>query len=97
VNVTREVDGGLETVRLKLPAIVTTDLRLNEPRYAIAAQHHEGQVQAARAEDARRLRRRQSRRASPRSMFASLQARGRRQGRSVDELIDHLRTKGVVG
>ena len=34
VYVTREVDGGLETVKLKLPAIVTTDLRLNEPRYA---------------------------------------------------------------
>ena len=34
VIVTREVDGGLETVRLSLPAIVTTDLRLNEPRYA---------------------------------------------------------------
>jgi electron transfer flavoprotein beta subunit len=34
VNVTREVDGGLETVRLRLPAVVTTDLRLNEPRYA---------------------------------------------------------------
>ena len=34
VNVTREVDGGLETVALTLPAIVTTDLRLNEPRYA---------------------------------------------------------------
>lgn len=34
VEVTREVDGGLETVALKLPAIVTTDLRLNEPRYA---------------------------------------------------------------
>jgi electron transfer flavoprotein beta subunit len=34
VNVTREVDGGLETVKLTLPAIVTTDLRLNEPRYA---------------------------------------------------------------
>jgi len=33
-NVTREVDGGLQTVALKLPAIVTTDLRLNEPRYA---------------------------------------------------------------
>jgi electron transfer flavoprotein beta subunit len=33
-KVTREVDGGLETVQLKLPAIVTTDLRLNEPRYA---------------------------------------------------------------
>ncbi len=34
VEVTREVDGGLETVSLKTPAIVTTDLRLNEPRYA---------------------------------------------------------------
>ncbi len=34
VEVTREVDGGLQTVALKLPAIVTTDLRLNEPRYA---------------------------------------------------------------
>ena len=34
VMVTREVDGGLETERLKLPAVVTTDLRLNEPRYA---------------------------------------------------------------
>jgi electron transfer flavoprotein beta subunit len=34
VNVTREVDGGLETVGLGLPAIVTADLRLNEPRYA---------------------------------------------------------------
>ena len=34
VQVTREVDGGLQTVRLKGPAIVTTDLRLNEPRYA---------------------------------------------------------------
>jgi electron transfer flavoprotein beta subunit len=34
VLVTREVDGGLETLRLSLPAIVTTDLRLNEPRYA---------------------------------------------------------------
>ena len=34
VEVTREVDGGMQTVSLKLPAIVTTDLRLNEPRYA---------------------------------------------------------------
>ena len=33
-EVTREVDGGLETVQLTLPAIITTDLRLNEPRYA---------------------------------------------------------------
>jgi electron transfer flavoprotein beta subunit len=34
LTVTREVDGGLETEKLKLPAVVTTDLRLNEPRYA---------------------------------------------------------------
>ena len=34
VHVTREIDGGLETVELTLPAVVTTDLRLNEPRYA---------------------------------------------------------------
>ncbi len=33
-SVTREVDGGLQTVEIKLPAVVTTDLRLNEPRYA---------------------------------------------------------------
>jgi electron transfer flavoprotein beta subunit len=34
VSVTREVDGGVETVRAKLPMVITTDLRLNEPRYA---------------------------------------------------------------
>ena len=34
VNVTREIDGGLETLTMSLPAVVTTDLRLNEPRYA---------------------------------------------------------------
>ncbi|MFL5027722.1 MAG: electron transfer flavoprotein subunit beta/FixA family protein [Microvirga sp.] len=34
IDVTREVDGGLQTLALKLPAVVTTDLRLNEPRYA---------------------------------------------------------------
>ncbi len=34
VNVTREIDGGLQTVSLDLPAVLTTDLRLNEPRYA---------------------------------------------------------------
>jgi len=34
VTVSREVDGGLQTLELKLPAVITTDLRLNEPRYA---------------------------------------------------------------
>ena len=57
-KVTREVDGGLQTVKLKGPAIVTTDLRLNEPRYAIAAQHHEGEEEADRRQERGRLRRR---------------------------------------
>jgi electron transfer flavoprotein beta subunit len=34
LTVTREIDGGLETVKVKLPAVVSADLRLNEPRYA---------------------------------------------------------------
>jgi electron transfer flavoprotein beta subunit len=42
VKVTREVDGGLETVSLKAPAIITTDLRLNEPRYGSSPQDAEG-------------------------------------------------------
>ena len=41
INVTREVDGGLQTVSLSLPAVVTTDLRLNEPRLCFIAQYHE--------------------------------------------------------
>src|SRR4051812_30899459 len=46
LDVTREIDGGLQTLNLTLPAIVTTDLRLNEPRYGVPAQHHEGQEEA---------------------------------------------------
>jgi electron transfer flavoprotein alpha/beta subunit len=34
ITVTREVDGGLETIKCKLPAVISADLRLNEPRYA---------------------------------------------------------------
>jgi electron transfer flavoprotein beta subunit len=34
INVTREVDGGLETIKISIPCVITTDLRLNEPRYA---------------------------------------------------------------
>ena len=34
ISITREIDGGLETLKLKMPAVLTTDLRLNEPRYA---------------------------------------------------------------
>ena len=34
LNVTREIDGGLETIKVNIPCVITTDLRLNEPRYA---------------------------------------------------------------
>ena len=34
INVTREVDGGLETIKIAIPCVITTDSRLNEPRYA---------------------------------------------------------------
>ena len=50
-TVAREVDGGAETLSLQLPAVVTTDLRLNEPRYD-AAEHHEGEEEAARNREA---------------------------------------------
>ena len=53
-TVTREVDGGLETVSLTMPAVVTADLRLNEPRYAVAAQHHEGAQEDHRHDEAGR-------------------------------------------
>ena len=53
-QVTREVDGGLETVAVKLPAVVTTDLRLERAALRDAAQHHEGEEEAAGDPEARR-------------------------------------------
>ena len=47
-RVTREVDAGLETLEVDLPAVITTDLRLNEPRYVKLPGHHEGEEEAAR-------------------------------------------------
>ena len=52
-KVTREIDGGLQTLEVDLPAVVTADLRLNEPRYASPAQHHEGQEEADRRQGGR--------------------------------------------
>jgi electron transfer flavoprotein alpha subunit len=96
-TVTREVDGGLETVKLKLPAIVTTDLRLNEPRYASLPN-----IMKAKSKPL-------ARRRPP--ITASTPRRGWRRSRSrepakrrpaikvgsVDELVDRLKTAGVVG
>ena len=79
-TVKREVDGGLETIQMKLPAIVTTDLRLNEPRVRDASEHHESQEKADgddQSGDARC-----GRNSAPYNVEGSrtTQAQGRRQG-----------------
>ena len=81
VTVTREVDGGSETEKLTLPAIITTDLRLNEPRYASLPNIMKAKSKPLDAEDACRLRRR--RRAAPHHAEGRRagQAHRRRQGR----------------
>jgi electron transfer flavoprotein beta subunit len=97
VNVTREVDGGLETVRLKLPAVVTTDLRLNEPRYASLPNIMKAKskpLAQKTPEDygvdiAPRL-------TTLRVVEPPKRTAGVKVG-SVDELIDKLRETGVVG
>src|SRR3712207_5521794 len=97
VNVTREVDGGLETVRLKLPAVVTTDLRLNEPRYAslpnIMKAKSKPLAQKTPADFGVDV--------APRLTTLRVTEPPKRQAGvkvgSVDELIDKLRETGVVG
>jgi electron transfer flavoprotein beta subunit len=97
VDVTREVDGGLETVRLKLPAVVTTDLRLNEPRYASLPNIMKAKskpLAMKTPEDygidiAPRL-------TTLKVVEPPKRTAGVKVG-SVDELIDKLRETGVVG
>ena len=96
VDVTREVDGGLETVKLKMPAVVTTDLRLNEPRYASLPNIMKAKSKPLAPEDARRLRRRHA----PRLTIVKVVEPSKRQAGvkvgSVDELIGKLKALGVV-
>ena len=79
-KVTREVDGGLQTVKLKGPAIVTTDLRLNEPRYASLPEHHEGEEEADRRQERGRLRRRSHAASRSAQDVRTARPQGRRQG-----------------
>src|SRR3954453_7212739 len=96
-DVTREVDGGLETVRLKLPAIVTTDLRLNEPRYASLPN-----IMKAKAKPlAQKAPADYGVDTAPRLTTLGVREPSKREAgikvASVDELIDRLRTAGGVG
>ena len=82
VQVTREVDGGLQTVKLKAPAIVTTDLRLNEPRYASLPNIMKAKKKPIDEKTPGRLRRR--RRAAARSA-QDHRAAGRKAGVKVED------------
>ena len=97
VNVTREVDGGLETVALSGPAIVTTDLRLNEPRYAslpnIMKAKSKPLAQKTAADYGVDI--------SPRLETLKVVEPAKRSAgikvSSVDELVERLKSMGVVG
>ena len=96
VDVTREVDGGLETVSLNLPAIVTTDLRLNEPRYAslpnIMKAKSKPMAQKTAADYGVDV--------APRLTTVKVEEPSKRQAGvkvgSVDELVDKLKALGVA-
>jgi electron transfer flavoprotein beta subunit len=97
VNVTREVDGGLETVRLNLPAVVTTDLRLNEPRYASLPN-----IMKAKSKPlAQKTPEDYGVDVAPRITTLKVTEPPKRTAGvkvgSVDELIDKLRETGVIG
>ena len=96
VHVTREVDGGLETVDLKLPAVVTTDLRLNEPRYAslpnIMKAKSKPIAQKTPADYGVDV--------TPRLTVVKVVEPGKRQAgikvKTVDELVEKLKVMGAV-
>jgi len=96
VKVTREVDGGLETVDLKIPAIVTTDLRLNEPRYATLPN-----IMKAKSKPvAKKTVADYGIDVSPRLKTLKVVEPGKRQAGvkvgSVDELVERLKGMGVA-
>ncbi len=97
VSATREVDGGLETVRLKLPAVVTTDLRLNEPRYASLPNIMKAKSKPLASKTPEDY----GVDVTPRLQTLKVTEPPKRQAGvkvgSVDGLIDKLRETGVVG
>jgi len=96
IEVIREIDGGLETLRLKLPAIVTTDLRLNEPRYASLPNI----MKAKRKEIAEKSPDDYGVDMTPRLTSLKVEAPAKRQAgvrvESVDELLSKLKEEGVI-
>lgn len=93
LKVTREIDGGLETLELKLPAIITTDLRLNEPRYAKLPD-----IMAAKKKPLAVVE--PSIDLSPRLQILKVTEPAKRKGgikvKTVDELVDKLKNEAKV-
>jgi len=96
VEVTREVDGGLETVKLDTPAVVTTDLRLNEPRYASLPNIMKAKSKPLAAKTPADY----DVDTAPRLTTLKVEEPAKRQAgvkvASVDELVGKLKTLGVV-
>ncbi len=96
VTVTREVDGGLATVKLALPAIITTDLRLNEPRYASLPNIMKAKKKPLDVRKAADL----GVDTAPRlEVLKTVEPKGRSAGvkvASAAELVDKLKTAGVL-
>jgi len=95
-DVTREIDGGLETIRIKLPAIITTDLRLNQPRYVALPN-----IMKARSKPlAKKTPSDYSIAIKPRIKTLKVEEPTKRKGgrkvANVDELIDKLKQDGVL-
>jgi len=96
VKVTREIDGGLQTVELNLPAVVTTDLRLNEPRYASLPNIMKANKKPLDTKTAADL----GVDLTPRVTTVSVEAPAERQAGiivgSVDELVEKLKNEAKV-
>ncbi len=97
IAVTREVDGGSETVNLKMPAIVTTDLRLNEPRYASLPNIMKAKSKPIATKTAGDY----GVDVTPRLSIVKVAEPAKRQAgikvKTVDELIENLKNVGVIG
>ncbi|WP_416907629.1 MAG: electron transfer flavoprotein subunit beta/FixA family protein [Polymorphobacter sp.] len=96
VMVTREIDGGLETVALALPAVVTTDLRLNEPRYASLPNIMKAKSKPIAAKTPADY----GVDMTPRLTVVKVEEPAKRQAgikvKTVDELVEKLKTMGAV-
>lgn len=96
VDVTREIDGGLQTLRLALPAVLTTDLRLNEPRYASLPNIMKAKKKPIEEKTAAEL----GVDLAPRlEILATTEPAGRTGGikvASAAELVGHLKQAGVL-